>query len=71
MAQAKHKFSADTLESIIILLVQEKKCLYNRKDDDFVNTTKKMQIWKEIATEIFNLSGISIEGIIFLQSKTI
>lgn len=58
-----------SLDEIIIQLVQEHKCLYDKTDKDFKDTKKKKNVWINISENFRNLYCIDISGNIFLSKN--
>jgi len=51
-----------SVDEIIIELVRENKCLYDKSDPNFKNISKKKDIWFKISENLENLYNIDMSG---------
>ena len=51
-----------TLDEVIINFVRDNKCLYNKKDINFKNNSKKKELWYKISESLKKFYGVDMAG---------
>lgn len=53
------------VDECIIELVRDNKCLYDKRDENYKNITKKKEVWTAISQQLKHSLGIDIPGKFF------